>query len=156
MKKLAIACVLSASLIFSSIVVPSSTALALEPTGNTVEKNITCGNIVTKDGYRVYVVNGYLIKIPASNAEPTQSELRNILQERGKISLVVKTIKTIYHKLPKQVKQFIKSHLGLNELIKFLEHWTGKIEDGIYNACKSAGMPDWMAWIVTEAIMMLI
>ena len=38
MKKLAIACVLSASLIFSSIVVPSSTALALEPTDSTVEK----------------------------------------------------------------------------------------------------------------------
>lgn len=82
MKKLAIACVLSASLIFSSIVVPSSTALALEPTDSTVEKNIACEHITTKDGYRVYVVNGYLIKIPASNAEPTQAELRNILQEQ--------------------------------------------------------------------------
>lgn len=156
MKKSVIAGMVSASLVFSGIVVPSSSAFAAEPTSNTVEQTTKVEHILTKDGYRAYVVNGYLIKLPASAPEPTEAELHSMLQERGKISLAIKAIKTIYHKLPKPVKKYIAQYLKLEGLLGFLDHWTGAVEDGIYHACKSAGMPDWMAWVVTKAITMLI
>lgn len=40
-------------------------------------------------------------------------------------------------------------------ILSTLEHFTGWIEDGIYQACKRAGMPDWMAWTVAKALTLI-
>ena len=75
--------------------------------------------------------------------------------DRGKWSVAVKTIRKGYNKLPSNVKRWINQYIGLSSILGTLDHFTGWIEDGIYQACKSAGMPDWMAWTVAKALTLI-
>lgn len=77
-------------------------------------------------------------------------------QERGKFTWAVKLIRKAWNKLPKNVRNFINRYTNLSGFLNFIEHYTGKLEDGIYNACKKVGMPNWMANIVTKTIMLVV
>lgn len=110
---------------------------------------------VVKDGLRIIVVAGKLIRWPAEMPDPTPDQIKALKQEKGKFGLAIKAIKKGYSKLPAPVKKYIKKYLGLNVILGTLDHWTGAIEDGIYWGCKQVGMPDWMAWTVAKALTMI-
>lgn len=76
--------------------------------------------------------------------------------ERGRFTWAVKAIRKAYNRLPKKVKQYIARYTKLNTLLNLIEHYTGKLEDAIYSACKRVGMPHWMANFVTKTIMLFV
>ncbi|MDO4912911.1 MAG: hypothetical protein Q3960_05110 [Lactobacillus sp.] len=111
---------------------------------------------VSKDGYRLFVINGKLVYWPANLPDPTPEQINILMQDRGEISLSIKVLKKAYSKLPPKIKAYISKYLGFETLVKTFEHWTGTFEDGIYRACKKAGMPDWMAWTVAKTFTMFL
>lgn len=147
---------LIAVLIIGSLSIAPSAAFASCNTQYSQDATISMSHIGAANRNRLYVAHGVIVPVSENQQQPTEDELNSLAQERGKFGLAVKTIRKIYHKLPKQVKNFIRDHIGFDRLLDFVDHWTGALEDGIYHACKSAGMPDWMAWIVTQAIMLLL
>lgn len=112
-------------------------------------------NIVEKDGYRIFLIDGKIYKLPSNSSTPTSEEISAMKQERGKWSSAIKAIKAGYSRVPEPVKKYIARFIGLDAILGTLDHWTGWIEDGIYQACKSVGMPDWMAWTVAKALTMI-
>lgn len=91
----------------------------------------------------LYVKNGVIVD-------------ENGAEARGKFTAIVKTIRKLYNKLPDSVKKLIAKYTNLDTLLGLIEHYTGTIEDAIYNACITVGMPDWAATLVTKTIMLLI
>ena len=85
----------------------------------------------------------------------SQEDIQAAKMDRGKWSFSVTAIRKGYSKLPSNVKRWINQYIGLNSILSTLEHFTGWIEDGIYQACKRAGMPDWMAWTVAKALTLI-
>jgi hypothetical protein len=77
-------------------------------------------------------------------------------RQKGKLSWAVKAIRAAYGKLPANVKGYIAKYAGLEAILGYIDHFTGAVEDAIYQACKYVGMPDWMAWAVSKALTLLI
>lgn len=86
----------------------------------------------------------------------TSEEISSGAQTRGKFSAAVKLIRKTYKKLPKQVKSFIAKYTKLDILLNLIEHYTGTLEDAIYNACCKVGMPKNVANFVTKTIMLFV
>lgn len=78
------------------------------------------------------------------------------IQERGKWSAAVKLIKKAYNKLPSSVRNYINKYTGLTAFLNLIEHYTGKLEDAIYNACIKSGMSKTIANTVTKTIMLFV
>ena len=93
-----------------------------------------------------------MVEWPADMPAPTEQQIAALKQERGKWGVAIKAIRKGYSKLPSKVKGYINKYIGLNAILGTLDHWTGWIEDGIYHACRNAGMPDWMARTVAKAL----
>lgn len=110
---------------------------------------------VTKDGYRVFLIDGKMVKWPADKPAPTEAQIKALKQDRGKWGAAIKAIRKGYNKVPANIRGYINKYLGLNAILGTLDHWTGWIEDGIYTACKKAGMPDWMARAVAKSLTMI-
>lgn len=110
---------------------------------------------ISKNGYRLFVIDGKLYNWPSNLSDPTPEQIIAMKQEKGKFSFAVKAIRKGYSKLPPKIKGYIAKYLGLDAILGTLDHWTGAIEDGIYRGCKSVGMPDWMAWTVAKALTMI-
>ena len=91
----------------------------------------------------------------SDKATVSQEDIQAAKMDRGKWSFSVTAIRKGYSKLPSNVKRWINQYIGLNAILSTLEHFTGWIEDGIYQACKRAGMPDWMAWTVAKALTLI-
>lgn len=139
------------SLLLSSTVLSSATALA-----DTSDKAvISSKEAVSKDGYRIFLVNGKMVKWLANMPAPTEEQITALQKERGKWGAAIKAIRKGYSKLPAGVKSSINKYLGLNAILGTLDHWTGWIEDGIYYACRKSGMPDWMARTVAKALTLI-
>ena len=83
-------------------------------------------------------------------------QLNTQSMQRDKFTWAVKAIRKSYNRLPKKVKQYIAKYTKLNTLLNIIEHYTGKLEDAIYSACKRVGMPNWMANFVTKTIMLFV
>lgn len=107
---------------------------------------------VIKDGVRIFLIDGDMYEWPADAPDPTPQEIKALKQERGKIGAAVKAIRIGYSKIPKWIRNLIAKYAGLEAILSQLDHWTGAIEDGIYNACRSVGMPEWLAWLVAKAL----
>lgn len=136
------------SVTMASAITPTATAIADTYSNSTVIKQ----EPVVKDGYRIFLYDGKVVKWPADQPEPTTQQLKVIAEEKGKWGTAIKLIRKGYKKLPKNIRQYINKYIGLHGILKFLDHWTGSVEDGIYKACRKAGMPTWMARAVAKAI----
>lgn len=79
-----------------------------------------------------------------------------ISMERGKLTWAVKAIRKVYNKLPTKVKSVIATYTGSNGFLNLVEHYTGSLENAIYNACKKVGMSNTNANLVTKTIMLFI
>jgi len=75
---------------------------------------------------------------------------------RGKISWAVKAIRQVWDKLPKKVKTTIGGYAGLEGILSVVEHYTGALEDAIYEGAKNIGLNDTAAWWVSKTIMLFI
>lgn len=75
---------------------------------------------------------------------------------RGKLSWATKALRAAYSKMPKSIKGFIARYTSFEGLLTFIDHFTGTVENAIYQACKRVGMPDWMAWTVTKTLTLFI
>lgn len=80
----------------------------------------------------------------------------NILKvyERGKLSWAVKAIKKAWNKLPQWVQGAL-GVTGFTKLLDFIDHFTGTIEDAVYEGCKTLGMSNSMAKAVTKVILFI-
>lgn len=74
--------------------------------------------------------------------------------ERGKLSWAVKAIRAVADKLSDWVKGALGVK-GLDVVLKFVDHFTGTVEDAVFLGCKELGMSDSVAWAVTKVITFL-
>ncbi len=111
---------------------------------------------IVKNGVRLFIIDGKLYEIPEDMKNPTAKEIELIKQQRGKLTWAAKAIKIAYKKLPKKVKKLIASYIGINRLVSTIEHYTGGIEDAIYQICRKANMPKSAARLVAKTITLLI
>ena len=143
--------VLSCFLTLSTVALPSATVFAstysVSDKATQVSKRSTATN---SEGKHIYVDNGRILEFDKDTV--SQEDIQAAKMDRGKWSFSVTAIRKGYSKLPSNVKRWINQYIGLNSILSTLEHFTGWIEDGIYQACKRAGMPDWMAWTVANAL----
>lgn len=75
---------------------------------------------------------------------------------RGKLSWAVKAIRQVWDKLPKKIKTTIGGYAGLEGILSVVEHYTGALEDAIYEGAKNIGLNDTAAWWVSKTIMLFI
>ena len=151
--------VLSCFLTLSTVALPSATVFAstysVSDKATQVSKRSTATN---SEGKHIYVDNGRILEFDKDTVLPLVPErhwIQAAKMDRGKWSFSVTAIRKGYSKLPSNVKRWINQYIGLNSILSTLEHFTGWIEDGIYQACKRAGMPDWMAWTVAKALTLI-
>lgn len=112
--------------------------------------------IISKDGVRLYVIDGKIYEIPEDMKNPTSEEIRLIQQERGRVTNAVKLIKKAYKKIPKKARKLISRYLGIDQLLQTVEYYTGGLEDTIYKICRRFGMPKSAAWFVAKSIVLVI
>lgn len=79
-----------------------------------------------------------------------------VLTERGKLSWATKILRAGWNKLPKKVQNAIGGIVGFEALLNFIDHYTGAIEDAVYDGCKYLGMSDSVAWWVTKTLTLLV
>jgi len=86
----------------------------------------------------------------------------NILEDQvgtasfGKFSWATKAILKAYNLAPSPVKKLIANSVGIIPLLAIINHFTGWVEDAIYWACISVGMPPWAAWTVAKALTLFL
>lgn len=78
----------------------------------------------------------------------------NILEvrERGKLSVAVKAIKGVWDKLPTKVKVAIGGATGFEKLLGYIDHFTGSVEDAVYNGLLYIGCSPSVAWWAMKII----
>lgn len=74
------------------------------------------------------------------------------VQERGKLSWAVKLLRAAWDKLPGWAQGAL-GLTGFEKLLDFVDHFTGTIEDAVYEGCKSLGMSDSVANAVTKILL---
>lgn len=145
---------LSCFLTLSTVALPSATVFA---TTSSVSDKATQlskrSKAINSEGKHIYVDNGRILEFDKDTV--SQEDIQAAKMDRGKWSTAVKAIRKGYNRVPSNVKRWINQYIGLNSILSTLEHFTGWIEDGIYQACKRAGMPDWMAWTVAKALTLI-
>lgn len=77
-----------------------------------------------------------------------------LLKERGKLSWAVKAIKASWNKLPEWVQGAL-GVTGFQKLLDFIDHFTGTIEDAVYEGCKTLGMSSSVAKAVSKVILFI-
>lgn len=137
-----------------SVTLPSINAFA-ETSDSSILASTENVNPVTKDGYRLFLIDGKMVEWPADLPAPTQEEMTFLLQQRGPKTAIAKKILKIYNKVPPKVRNIINKYLGIRAIAQFLDHFTGFVEDGVYRACRNAGMPDDMARLVAKTLTFL-
>ena len=146
--------VLSCFLTLSTVALPS--AIVFATTSSVSDKATQLSKrskAINSEGKHIYVDNGRILEFDKDTI--SQEDIQAAKMDRGKWSIAVKAIRKGYNRVPSNVKRWINQYIGLNAILGTLDHFTGWIEDGIYQACKSAGMPDWMAWTVAKALTLI-
>ena len=80
----------------------------------------------------------------------------NAITTQGKFSAAIKLLKAGWDKLPKGVQDAIGGTTGFAALLNFIDHFTGTIEDAIYEGCLTLGMSETVAWWVTKTLTFLV
>lgn len=81
-----------------------------------------------------------------ANGNPLQ------VMERGKLSWAVKAIQGIYNKIPTKVKVAIGGTAGFGKLLGYINHFTGSVEDAVYNGLIYIGCSPSVAWWAMKII----
>ncbi|MDA2566787.1 hypothetical protein PDQ34_22860 [Bacillus cereus] len=78
----------------------------------------------------------------------------NILEvkERGKLSWAVKAIRAVWNKIPTKVKVAIGGLAGFQKLLGYIDHFTGSVEDAVYNGLRYIGCSPSVAWWAMKII----
>ncbi|CAN2923755.1 MULTISPECIES: hypothetical protein [Streptococcus] len=139
------------SLSLGSVLLPSFSSVVTAEAVTVIDSQ----HKVSKDGVRLFLIDGKIFELPVDSPDPTPEQIIAMKQQRGKWSAAVKAIRKGYSKVPPKVKGYINKFIGLEAILGTIDHFTGWIEDGIYQACKNAGMPDWMAWTVAKALTLI-
>jgi hypothetical protein len=71
----------------------------------------------------------------------------------GKLSWAVNILRKVYHRLPGLVQRVIGGWMGFGGMLRFIDHWTGAIESGIFWGCMHVINQDTACWSVTKASM---
>jgi len=71
--------------------------------------------------------------------------------KRGKLSWAVKAIKKAWDKLPTKVKVLLGIE-GFAKLLDFIDHFTGAVEDAIYEGLIALGFNKTVAWWIMKII----
>lgn len=79
-----------------------------------------------------------------------------VVKERGKLSWATKILRAGWDKLPKGTKDAIGGIAGFEALLNFIDHYTGAIEDAVYEGCLMLGMGETAAWWVTKTLTLLV
>ncbi|MDR2976464.1 MAG: hypothetical protein LBV19_04045 [Streptococcaceae bacterium] len=170
MKKITI---LTAGVLGLSLILPISTFSADVINAQSLKKEITVAQIKPEESVnqdtvpqitgkevlassltasQIYLIDGVAYDLKGN----TVVEFYGQSRQRGKFTWAVKLLRAGYHRLPAGVKGYIAAHIGLDKLLSLIEHYTGSLENAIYNTCRSAGMPNWMAGFVAKTIMLVI
>lgn len=111
-------------------------------------EEVLASNVNVKD---IVLING----IAFDKAGNAVVEQYGESQLRGKFSWAVKAIRAVIPRLP----GFAKRALIKSQLSKFfdeLDNFNGRLEDGIYQALRKAGLSPWLARLVAQAILLAI
>ena len=85
--------------------------------------SVSSNEPVTKDGYRVFLIDGKMVKWPADKPAPTEAQIKALKQDRGKWGAAIKAIRKGYNKVPANIRGYINKYLGLNAILGTLyEH----------------------------------
>lgn len=80
----------------------------------------------------------------------------NKIEERGKISWISKSVRKIWRRLPFKVRKIIATYTGIEAFLNAIDHFTGTVENVIYNACRKVGMNEDVSWWVTKVITLFV
>ena len=108
-------------------------------------------NIVSKDGIRIYLINGNMYEWPADAPDPTPDQITAMKQERGKLSKAAKLLLKNYNKLPGWVKAGV-SYGAANSISKTLDTFSGSLEDGLTLGLEIVGFSGGVARSFAQAI----
>ncbi|EOL45950.1 hypothetical protein [Enterococcus caccae] len=118
------------------------------------------GSILEENGFtskEIEAFNNY--ESPGIYLENGKAFINGVEQldmQRGKFTWAVKAIRKVWNKLPAGVRNTISGYVGINGFLNLIEHYTGTLENAIFNACKKVGMPTGVANFVTKTIMLFI
>lgn len=108
-------------------------------------------NVVSKDGIRIYLIDGNMYEWPADAPDPTPEQIIAMKQERGKWSKAAKLLLKNYNKLPGWVKAVV-SYGAANSLSKTLDTFSGTLEDGLTLGLEAIGFSGGIARQYAQAI----
>ena len=108
-------------------------------------------NVVSKDGIRIYLIDGNMYEWPADAPDPTPEQIIAMKQERGKWSKAAKLLLKNYNKLPGWVKAVV-SYGAANSLAKTLDTFSGTLEDGLTLGLEAIGFSGGIARQYAQAI----
>ncbi|HHT7649209.1 hypothetical protein ACSBSA_10845 (plasmid) [Streptococcus suis] len=143
------ACLALTSLLITTTTLPSFTTTIKANEISTQHQQQK--NIVSKDGIRIYLINGNMYEWPADSPDPTPEQITAMKQERGKWSKAAKLLLKNYNKLPGWVKAGL-SYGAANSLAKTLDTFSGTLEDGLTIGLEILGFSGGVARTFAQAI----
>lgn len=142
----------------SLVIIPFTIAILTLPSFSTTAKadeipsqNQQHNNIVSKNGIRIYLIDGNMYEWPANAPDPTPEQIISMKQERGKWSKAAKLLLKNYNKLPGWVKAVV-SYGAANSLSKTLDTFSGTLEDGLTLGLEILGFSGGIARQYAQAI----
>lgn len=142
------------SLTLASLLIATTTLPSLTTTIKADEistQNQQQKNIVSKDGIRIYLIDGKMYEWPADAPDPTPEQITAMKQERGKWSKAAKLLLKHYNKLPGWVKAGL-SYGAANSVAKTLDTFSGTLEDGLTLGLEAIGFSGGVARAYAQAI----
>jgi hypothetical protein len=71
----------------------------------------------------------------------------------GRLSWVVNILSKVFNRLPSSMKRVLIGWTGFRGILRFIEHWTGSIESGVFWGCMHVINQDTACWWVTKTLM---
>ncbi|USB31695.1 hypothetical protein [Paenibacillus sp. YPG26] len=97
----------------------------------------------------VYLIDGVAYD---RNGKLIEQSDPNTITTQGKFTAVIKLLKAGWDKLPSGVQDAIGGTAGFAALLNTIDHFTGSVEDAIYQGCLALGMSETVAWWVTKTL----
>ncbi|KXY10988.1 hypothetical protein AT267_00895 [Bacillus cereus] len=149
----------------ATFILPSISASAAEK----AETQVTLGQQQPKAGFQSYTpTRAELQGLGLSDTEITQllnTPSSGIMlyqgkvikngqhgQVQGKLGWAVKALKAAYNKVPASVKKSIGGVAAFEKLLGYIDHYTGAVEDAIYDGLIYIGVNKTAAWWITKTL----
>ncbi|MCY9509915.1 hypothetical protein M5W68_01235 [Paenibacillus larvae] len=72
--------------------------------------------------------------------------------KRGKLSWAVKALKKAWDMIPSKVKVAVGGVAGFAKLLDFIDHYTGAVEDAVYEGLIALGVNKTVAWWIMKIL----